>query len=193
MGFEPQTVFVLQHGKGEYADEELKFIGVFRNRKAAKSAIEDLKTKPGFCTGEGRFSLDEYTLDQRHWTSGYISWLEAFTPLGEPLPCCHIHVYYDIARRDDVLHLCKQLHDEFDLVMGGMHDGPTGPHPRGSCQLTVPWVKFGDVIAWLIENRNDLTIFAHAVTGDKLKDYTEQFLWLGPSETLDLSAFSRSS
>ena len=77
MGIEPQTVFVLQHGKGEYADEDLKFIGVFASREAANSAIRHLKTQRGFCTKEGRFSLDKYTVDQMHWSTGYISWAEA--------------------------------------------------------------------------------------------------------------------
>jgi aromatic ring-cleaving dioxygenase len=36
-------------------------------------------------------------------------------------------------------------------------------------------------------NRNGLTVFAHAQTGDALKDHTDHVLWLGPSEALDLS------
>jgi DOPA 4,5-dioxygenase len=47
------------------------------------------------------------------------------------------------------------------------------------------------VIPWLIENRAGLTVFAHAETGDALKDHTEHVVWLGPSETLDLAALSR--
>jgi aromatic ring-cleaving dioxygenase len=39
----------------------------------------------------------------------------------------------------------------------------------------------------VIENRNGLTIFAHAETGNALKDHTDHVIWLGPSETLDLA------
>jgi aromatic ring-cleaving dioxygenase len=34
-------------------------------------------------------------------------------------------------------------------------------------------------------------VFAHAQTGDALKDHTEHVIWLGPSEPLDLAALSR--
>ncbi len=43
---------------------------------------------------------------------------------------------------------------------------------------------------WLIANRDGLTVFAHAETGDALKDHTEHVIWLWPSETLDLSKLS---
>jgi DOPA 4,5-dioxygenase len=69
-----------------------------------------------------------------------------------------------------------------------MHDAPVGPHPRGSCQLAFGAGAFAEVIPWLVLNRNGLTVFVHAQTGDVLKDHTEHVLWLGASETLDLAA-----
>jgi aromatic ring-cleaving dioxygenase len=71
-----------------------------------------------------------------------------------------------------------------------MHDNPVGPHPRGSCQLAFDARLFGDVIAWLIEHRGGLTVFAHAESGDARKDHTEHVLWLGPSESLNLAALA---
>jgi len=47
------------------------------------------------------------------------------------------------------------------------------------------------VIAWLMLNRGELTVFAHAMTGDALKDHTDHVLWLGASEPLNLAALSR--
>jgi DOPA 4,5-dioxygenase len=69
-----------------------------------------------------------------------------------------------------------------------MHDAPVGPHPRGSCQLSVPLEKFGPVMQWLVTHRNGFTIFAHALSGDEIKDHTDYVIWLGPSEVLNLSA-----
>ena len=66
-----------------------------------------------------------------------------------------------------------------------MHDNPVGPHPRGSCQLTIGKGQFADVISWLVLNRNGLTVFTHAQTGNALKDHTDHVIWLGPSETLE--------
>jgi len=45
------------------------------------------------------------------------------------------------------------------------------------------------VIPWLALNRGGLTVFAHAETGDDLKDHSEHVIWLGPSEKLDLAIF----
>jgi DOPA 4,5-dioxygenase len=41
-------------------------------------------------------------------------------------------------------------------------------------------------------NRGGLTVFAHALSGDALKDHTEHILWLGASEPLNLSALAAS-
>ena len=71
-----------------------------------------------------------------------------------------------------------------------MHDNPVGPHPRGSCQLTIGKEQFTDVVSWLVLNRSGLTVFTHAQTGNALKDHTDHVIWLGPSETLKLSAVS---
>ena len=100
----------------------------------------------------------------------------------------HAHVYFDAASRAQAQALCEEAGRTFRLVDGRMHDKPVGPHPRGSCQLAFEPQLFGQVIPWLIENRNGLTIFAHANTGDDLKDHTDHVVWLGPSEALDLSA-----
>ena len=102
----------------------------------------------------------------------------------------HAHVYFDAANREQARRLCEAAGRELGVSVGRMHDGPVGPHPRGSCQLAFGPEKFAAVIPWLIVNRNGLTVFAHAETGQALKDHTEHVLWLGPSEALKLSALS---
>jgi aromatic ring-cleaving dioxygenase len=102
----------------------------------------------------------------------------------------HAHVYFDAAGREAASRLCTEAGRAFGLSVGRMHDKPVGPHPRGSCQLAFGPELFGEVIAWLIVNRGGLTVFAHALTGDALKDHTDHVLWLGPSEPLNLAALS---
>src|SRR6201999_4381668 len=101
----------------------------------------------------------------------------------------HAHVYYDADTRADAARLWEAAGKTFGVKIGRMHDNPVGPHPRGSCQLTVPREQFADVIPWLGLNRGKLTVFTHAQTGDALKDHTAHVIWLGPSETLELSQF----
>ncbi|HWE21301.1 MAG TPA: DOPA 4,5-dioxygenase family protein [Hyphomicrobiaceae bacterium] len=100
----------------------------------------------------------------------------------------HAHVYYDApATREQAHRLCEAAGKRFALTVGRMHDSPVGPHPRGSCQLAFAVDQLAHVLPWLVLNRNGLTVFAHANTGDALRDHTAHVIWLGPSETLDLS------
>jgi aromatic ring-cleaving dioxygenase len=102
----------------------------------------------------------------------------------------HAHVYFDAATRAQAEKLVQAAGEKFGVKVGRMHDNPVGPHPRGSCQLTVKSDQFAAVIPWLVLNRKGLTIFTHAQTGNALRDHTDHVVWLGPSETLKLSALS---
>jgi aromatic ring-cleaving dioxygenase len=101
----------------------------------------------------------------------------------------HAHVYYDASTRAEAVALCEAAGKTFGIKVGRMHDNAVGPHPRGSCQLTVPKDKFAEVIPWLVLNRGKLTVFTHAETGNALRDHTQHVIWLGPSESLDVSQF----
>jgi len=101
----------------------------------------------------------------------------------------HAHIYYDAEGVERAKALAAAAQAKFGVTVGNFHLKPVGPHPRGSCQLTVPTDQFGAVAQWLLLNRDGLTIFAHASTGDHLADHTEHVIWFGPSEALDLSIF----
>jgi DOPA 4,5-dioxygenase len=105
----------------------------------------------------------------------------------------HAHVYYGAETRDRARALCEAAGKKFDVKVGRMHDGPVGPHPRGSCQLTISREQLSEVVPWLVLNRKGLTIFAHAQTGNALKDHTDHVIWLGPSEQLNLAALRKSA
>ena len=101
----------------------------------------------------------------------------------------HAHLYYDPEEVDVAKSIAAAAQARFGVPVGHFHLRPVGPHPRGSCQLTVERDQFGDVAQWLTLNRGPLTVFAHADTGDDLADHTEHVIWFGPSEPLDLSIF----
>ncbi|HWU93217.1 MAG TPA: DOPA 4,5-dioxygenase family protein [Sphingomicrobium sp.] len=101
----------------------------------------------------------------------------------------HAHIYYDPAEVERARQLAAQAQALFGVPVGHFHLRPVGPHPRGSCQLTVPAQLFGDIAQWLALNRDGLTIFAHADTGEDRADHTDHVIWFGPSEPLDLSIF----
>ena len=101
----------------------------------------------------------------------------------------HAHIYFDPDQVDQARALGAGARAQFGVPEGHYHLRPVGPHPRGSCQLTVPTDRFGEVAQWLALNRGPLTIFAHANTGDDLADHTQHVIWFGPSETLNLAMF----
>ena len=101
----------------------------------------------------------------------------------------HAHIYFDPPQLEVARALAVAARERFGVAVGHFHQRPVGPHPRGSVQMTVPTEKFGEVAAWLAVNRAGLTIFAHASTGDDLRDHSQNVIWFGPSEALDLTIF----
>jgi aromatic ring-cleaving dioxygenase len=106
-----------------------------------------------------------------------------------PIRDFHAHIYYDPEDVERAKQLAAAVHARFPVAVGHFHLRPVGPHPRGSVQLTVPTQSFGDVAQFLALNRDGLTIFAHAETGNELTDHTQHVIWFGESEELDLSIF----
>ena len=102
----------------------------------------------------------------------------------------HAHIYFNPEEVALAQQLAAAAYARFGVPVGHFHLKPVGPHPRGSCQLTVPTSQFGDVAQWLALNRGSLTIFAHAETGDDLADHSRHVIWFGPSEPLDLWIFA---
>jgi len=105
----------------------------------------------------------------------------------------HAHLYYDPEELGKAQAVAGAAHERFGVPVGHFHQRPVGPHPRGSVQLTVSTDQFGDVAQWLALNRDGLTVFAHADTGDDVADHTRHVIWFGPSEALDLSIFGISA
>ena len=98
----------------------------------------------------------------------------------------HAHVYFSEAELDRARAVCEAVGARFGTPVGRLHVAPVGPHPTGSCQITVPPEAFSDVIGWLALNRDGLDVFVHADTGDVMADYTQHVAWLGESQPLRL-------
>ena len=101
----------------------------------------------------------------------------------------HAHVYFDSETLAFASGLCEQAGELFGIRVGRVHQKPIGPHPKWSCQITFASKHFDEFIPWPSENRNGLTVFVHALSGNDLKDHTDYAYWLGDSVELDLSIF----
>ncbi|MEM7468956.1 MAG: DOPA 4,5-dioxygenase family protein [Pseudomonadota bacterium] len=102
----------------------------------------------------------------------------------------HAHVYFDEETLQLARSICKQASDKFAVKQGRVHERAVGPHPKWSCQLSFDREKFDDLIPWLDQNRESLSIFVHGLSGDDLRDHTDYAYWLGESVPLKLSIFS---
>lgn len=101
----------------------------------------------------------------------------------------HAHIYYDADEVGKAQAFAERAHERFKLAVGHFHLAPIGPHPRGSCQLSMSPETFAQFTLWALHERGDLTIFAHGLSGNDLADHTRYVVWLGLSEPLDLSIF----
>ena len=103
----------------------------------------------------------------------------------------HAHVYFTAESKVTAQDVVMQASDEFGVEYGRFHDKPVGPHPIGSCQITVPFDQLGPVLDWLALNRQGLTVFIHAETNDAMKDHTEHTIWMGSMPELNLKFLER--
>ncbi|MBB1486760.1 DOPA 4,5-dioxygenase family protein [Oceanospirillum sediminis] len=103
----------------------------------------------------------------------------------------HAHVYFNKQTLTQAVALCEQARDLFGISMGRVHQKRVGPHPGWSCLLRFNPMQLAEIQPWLMSNRNGLTVFMHAVTGNDLIDHTEYVVWLGESQSLDLSGFDQ--
>ena len=79
--------------------------------------------------------------------------------------------------------------EKFGLKVGHFHEKLVGPHPCWSCQITFGIRDFESFIPWLEEQRQNLTILVHGLTGNDLQDHTEFAYWLGEPVELNLDMF----
>lgn len=101
----------------------------------------------------------------------------------------HAHVYFDSDSLKQAEEFCEQARYTLGVAMGRVHQKRVGPHPEWSCQLSFSAEQIGEVLPWLILNRNGLTLFIHPVTGNDLNDHTKYIMWLGDSKPLNIAQF----
>lgn len=99
------------------------------------------------------------------------------------------HIYFNADKLGSAKAFARAAREAFGVSIGRLHEGPIGPHPRSSCQLTMKPNTFASFVFWAPESRGDLTIFSHGLSGIDRDDHTRFAIWFGPSETLDFSIF----
>lgn len=103
----------------------------------------------------------------------------------------HAHVYFDPSTRDRAESLRAKIAELFGLRIGRMYDRPIGPHTKGMFEVVLPTERFGDLVPWLMLNRDGLSVLVHPMTGDPIADHTVHALWLGEQLVIDVEVIRR--
>ncbi len=101
----------------------------------------------------------------------------------------HAHIYFDEGTEAQARDLCVKTWQNRHVGLGRFHQRPVGPHPVWSCQLSFDRDEFDGLIPWLDEQRGNLDILVHPLTGDDLADHTTLATWLGDEVDLVTSIF----
>lgn len=101
----------------------------------------------------------------------------------------HFHIYFESTDLSKFQDLVKDLEQIDHLGIGKIWNRPVGPHPVCSCQITVFPNYFQEMLEWFLQNRQGLSVFTHAVSGDDLKDHTDYVMWIGEPYKLNLDFF----
>lgn len=103
----------------------------------------------------------------------------------------HAHIYFDTASRDAAARVREELGARFEVRLGRWHDKPIGPHPKAMYQVAFSPNLFGELVPWLMLNREGLDILVHPETGDDVGDHTDRSLWLGNKLELNIEYLRR--
>ncbi|MEM7646195.1 MAG: DOPA 4,5-dioxygenase family protein [Pseudomonadota bacterium] len=101
----------------------------------------------------------------------------------------HFHIYFEETGLKRVELILEKLKDFEELKIGRVHVRPVGPHPTGSCQVSVPSHLFEKALQWFLKERDGLSLFIHPLTGDDYLDHTDHAIWLGKPYKLKTDIF----
>lgn len=102
----------------------------------------------------------------------------------------HAHVYYDSRTKEAAARVREGL-AQFDVRLGRWHDELVGPHLKSMYQVAFAPERFGEVVPWLMLNREGLDILVHPETGDGAQDHLINSLWLGEKLPLKVEVLRR--
>jgi DOPA 4,5-dioxygenase len=92
----------------------------------------------------------------------------------------HAHVYFhDSAQREKAMLVREQIAQRFAVTLGRVHDRLVGPHAENMYQVAFDVATLGNIVPWLMLNRQGLTVLVHPNTRDERSDHLVHALWMG--------------
>ncbi len=103
----------------------------------------------------------------------------------------HFHIYFNRNQLSTLKTVLEKLEGLDNIQIGRIRETPIGPHPTGSCQISVKGGNVEKMLAWFLVERRGLDIFIHPLSGDEIKDHTDYTVWIGQPHQLNLNFFYR--
>ena len=101
----------------------------------------------------------------------------------------HFHIYFEELGSPALDKMTAKLKQKSGIAIGRVHNRPIGPHPIGSCQISVPKEMFEEILQFFLRERDGLTIFIHPLSGDDYVDHTDHVIWIGDPYPLKTDFF----
>ena len=106
------------------------------------------------------------------------------------MPRFHAHVYFSPAHQTQAQTLWTKA--SADLANGAIKVGPLEPGLRGPHLMFQFEIDFGEadlvqMLAWLMKNRDGLSVLVHPELEDEMKSHLNEALWFGIPLPLDFT------
>lgn len=108
-----------------------------------------------------------------------------------PFKLFHSHIYYTAETKPKAQALWQSLKTQFGakLQISELYDELMGPHPFWMFEADFSAEMFLDVVHFLSDERQGLSILIHPLSGNSVLDHTDYAMFLGQKEDLNLSIF----
>jgi len=102
-----------------------------------------------------------------------------------------VHIYFFQDNSDSVQSataLRSLIKETFPgLEVYSLHTKPVGPHPIGMFEVDLRTPEqFAQFVPWLVTRHGQHNVLIHPLTGDDVRDHTENACWLGDKMPLIL-------
>jgi DOPA 4,5-dioxygenase len=103
----------------------------------------------------------------------------------------HAHVYYNAETRARAERLRETIAATLGVAVRELSDEPRGPHPVPQFRFTFTPAQFGNIVPWLMLNRQNLDVLVHPLTDNSHDDHSRYAIWLGAPVELKLGTLRR--
>ncbi|GGY48940.1 DOPA 4,5-dioxygenase [Bacterioplanes sanyensis] len=99
----------------------------------------------------------------------------------------HAHVYFDLEAIDTARQVNQQAMDQLPCArISTLREREVGPHTKPMFEVVFAAENREQVVQWLEQNRQGLSVLVHPVTDDDYHAHTDGALWLGQPLALKL-------